>query len=50
MLQSIGITEWLLIVLIIVLLFGGNKIPKLFKSIEKSVKGFKKSTGSEEKK
>ena len=50
MLQSIGITEWLLILLIIVLLFGGKRIPELFKGTAKAVKGFKKSIGFEEKK
>lgn len=52
MFQSIGTTEWILIllILIIVFLFGGKKISKLFKGIEEAVKGFKKSSGSEEKK
>ena len=51
MLQSIGVTEWLIIALIVVLLFGGKKIPELFKGVAEAIKEFKKaSSGSEEKK
>ena len=51
MLQSIGITEWLIIALIVVLLFGGKKIPELFKGLAEAVREFKKaSRGSDEKK
>lgn len=49
MLQSIGVTEWLIIALIVVLLFGGKKIPELFKGLAEAVREFKKaSKGSEE--
>ncbi|MEK7203679.1 MAG: twin-arginine translocase TatA/TatE family subunit [Patescibacteria group bacterium] len=44
MLQSIGVTEWLIIALIIVLLFGGKKIPELFKGLAEAVREFKKSS------
>ena len=51
MLQSIGVTEWLIIGLIVVLLFGGKKIPELFKGLAEAVREFKKaSKDSEEKK
>jgi sec-independent protein translocase protein TatA len=50
MFDSIGGSEWLIILLIIVLLFGGKKIPELFKGVGEAVKEFKKSTDSEEKK
>jgi len=51
MLQSIGVTEWLIIALIVVLLFGGKKIPELFKGLAEAIKEFKKaSTDTEEKK
>lgn len=51
MLQSIGITEWLIIALIVLLLFGGKKIPELFKGLAEAVREFKKaSRDSEEKK
>jgi sec-independent protein translocase protein TatA len=50
MLQSIGITEWLIIALIIVLLFGGKKIPELFKGLAEAVKEFKKASKDSEEK
>ncbi len=51
MLQSIGVTEWLIIALIVVLLFGGKKIPELFKGLAEAVREFKKaSKDSDEKK
>ena len=51
MFQSIGVTEWLIIALIVVLLFGGKKIPELFKGIAEAIKEFKSSSkDSEEKK
>ncbi len=33
--------EWLIIVLVVVLLFGGKKIPELMKGVGKGVKSFK---------
>lgn len=51
MLQSIGVTEWLIIALIVILLFGGKKIPELFKGLAEAVREFKKaSRDSDEKK
>ena len=51
MLQSIGTTEWVIIGLIVVLLFGGKKIPELFKGLAEAIKEFKKaSKDTEEKK
>ncbi len=44
MLQSIGINEWLIIALIVVLLFGGRKIPELFKGLGEAIKEFKKAS------
>jgi sec-independent protein translocase protein TatA len=44
MFQSIGVTEWLIIGLIVVLLFGGKKIPELFKGMAEAVREFKKAT------
>ena len=43
MLQSIGVTEWLIIALIVVLLFGGKKIPELFKGLAGAMREFKKA-------
>ena len=36
-----GGSEWLILFIIILLLFGGKKIPELMKGIGKGVKGFK---------
>ncbi len=44
MLQSIGVTEWLIIALIVVLLFGGKKIPELFKGVAEAIREFKKTS------
>lgn len=44
MLQSIGVTEWLIIALIVVLLFGGKKIPELFKGVAEAIREFKKAS------
>ena len=46
MLQSVGVTEWLIIALIVVLLFGGKKIPELFKGLGEAIREFKKSSKS----
>lgn len=50
MLQSIGVTEWLIIALIVLLLFGGKKIPELFKGLAEALKEFKKASKDSEKK
>lgn len=44
MLQSIGTTEWLIIALVVVLLFGGKKIPELFKGLGEALREFKKAS------
>lgn len=44
MLQSIGVTEWLVIILVVVLVFGGRKIPELFKGLTETVREFKKAS------
>ena len=40
----LGGQEWLLILLAIVLLFGGRKIPELMKGLGKGIKEFKNSS------
>jgi len=50
MLSSIGTTEWLVIALIILLLFGGKKIPELFRGLGESIKEFKKASKDSDKK
>jgi sec-independent protein translocase protein TatA len=44
MLQSIGVTEWLIIALIVIVLFGGKKIPELFKGLGEAISEFKKAS------
>ncbi len=41
---NLGATEILLILLVIVLLFGGKKIPELMKGIGQGMKEFKKAS------
>jgi len=43
MLGSIGPTELILILLIVVIIFGARKLPELGKSIGEGIKNFKKS-------
>ena len=47
-LGMIGPTELIVIVLIVVLLFGGRKIPELMKGIGQGMKEFKKASRTEE--
>jgi sec-independent protein translocase protein TatA len=52
MLRNIGTTEWIIIAVVILLLFGGRKIPEFFKGIGEAIREFKKASkdGGEEKK
>jgi len=45
-----GGSEWLLILLAIVLLFGGRKIPELMKGLGKGIKEFKDASAGEDEK
>jgi len=45
---NLGATEILLILLVIVLLFGGRKIPELMKGIGQGMKEFKKASRVED--
>lgn len=40
---SIGSTEWIIIGAIVLLLFGGKKIPEFFKGLGEATKEFKKA-------
>ena len=42
--------EWIIIAIVILLLFGGRKIPELMKGIGGGIKEFKKATKDEENK
>lgn len=48
-LGSIGMPEVLIIALIVLLLFGGKKIPELMKGLGKGVKSFKDGVNGIEK-
>jgi len=41
---KIGLTEIILVLLVVVLLFGGRKIPELLKGIGQGMKEFKKAS------
>jgi len=41
LLFSLGVREMLLILVIVILLFGGRKIPELFRGIGKGIREFK---------
>lgn len=43
-----GGTEWLLIALVVLLLFGGKKIPELAKGLGSGIKNFKKAMKDDE--
>ena len=42
--EDIGFSEILLILLVVVLLFGGRKIPELMKGLGQGIKEFKKAS------
>ena len=42
LLFTMGGTEWLLIALVMLLLFGGKKIPELMRGLGKGISEFKK--------
>lgn len=44
MFSKIGVTELLIIAAIIILLFGGKKIPELMRGIAQSIKEYKKAS------
>lgn len=50
MFKTIGSTELLIIAIILLILFGGKKLPELGKGIGESVREFRKSTKKEPKK
>ena len=44
MLKNIGTTELIIIALIIILLFGGKKIPEFIKGLGEAIREFKKAS------
>ena len=49
MFRSLGTSELLIIAAVILFLFGGKKIPELFKGLAESVKEFKKASKNSDK-
>ena len=49
-LQNIGPTEWIIVLVVLLLIFGATRIPKLARSLGKSANEFKKGLreGAEE--
>lgn len=45
-----GGTEWILIVLVVLLFFGGKKIPELMRGVGSGIKEFKDAVKEDEKK
>jgi sec-independent protein translocase protein TatA len=48
MLGSLGPTELILILLIVIIIFGARKLPDLGRSIGEGIKNFKKSINTKE--
>ena len=48
MFGSLGFTELILILVIVLIIFGAGKLPQLGEGLGKAIKGFKKSMGNEE--
>ena len=44
LLFTLGGTEWIIIALVILLLFGGKKIPELMRGLGKGIKEFKNAS------
>ena len=47
LLFTMGGTEWIIIALVVLLLFGGKKIPELMKGLGKGVREFKDASKEE---
>jgi sec-independent protein translocase protein TatA len=43
-----GMSEWVIILLVVIILFGGKKIPELAKGIGKGIKDFKKAMNEDD--
>ena len=43
-----GVSEWLIILVVVVLLFGGKKIPELMKGLGTGIKEFKEASKTDD--
>ena len=50
MFQNIGLGEWAIIILFILVLFGSKKIPEFARNLRMGIEEFKKPVNKEEKK
>ena len=50
MLGGLGVTELIIILVIVLIIFGAGKLPKIAKSIGEGIKEFKKATKEKESK
>ena len=50
MFQSVGPTEIIVVAVVVLLLFGGKKIPEFFRGLGEAVKEFKKASKDSDKK
>lgn len=50
MFQNIGTTEIIIIAVVLVILFGGKRIPEFVRSLAESVKEFRKAVKDDDKK
>ncbi|HLM99726.1 MAG TPA: twin-arginine translocase TatA/TatE family subunit [Bryobacteraceae bacterium] len=48
--RSIGLPEWIVILAVFMLLFGGKKIPEMAKGLGEGIRNFKTALKSEEEK
>jgi len=48
MIGSLGLPEIILLVLLVIILFGGKKIPEVFKGLGEGIKNFKKAMNSDD--
>ncbi|MFH1941815.1 MAG: twin-arginine translocase TatA/TatE family subunit [bacterium] len=46
MLGNIGLTEWLVIFLVILLMFGAKRVPEIARSLGRSIREFKNGANS----
>ena len=49
MFRSIGPTELIIVAVVVVILFGGKKIPEFFKGLGDAIKEFKKASKDSDK-